>query len=65
MKLVATPASVQPVPATSYPTRAARPANSRLSTDKLRSTFGIHLPPWEDGVRAVVAELATPPLLTH
>ncbi len=58
MALQATPDSVQPVPAASYPTRAARPANSRLGTGKLRSTFGIHLPPWEDGVRAVVAELA-------
>jgi dTDP-4-dehydrorhamnose reductase len=64
LKLQVTPDSVQPIPAASYPTRAARPANSRLSTGKLRSTFGIHLPPWEDGVRAVVAELAAPPLLT-
>lgn len=65
MTLQTTPGSVQPIPAASYPTRAARPANSRLCTDKLRSSFGIHLPPWEDGVRAVVAELAAPPLLTH
>jgi dTDP-4-dehydrorhamnose reductase len=64
MSLQTTPGSVQPVPAASYPTRAARPANSRLGTDKLRSGFGIHLPPWEDGVRAVVAELAAPTLLT-
>ena len=62
MNLQTTPDSVQPIPAASYPTRAARPANSRLCTDKLRNTFGIHLPPWEDGVRAVVAELAAAPL---
>lgn len=49
---------VQPVPSASYPTKAARPANSRLDTTRLRETFGIHLPPWEDGVRQVVTELA-------
>ena len=65
IKLQATPGSVQPIPAASYPTRAARPVNSRLCTGKLRNTFGIQLPPWEDGVRAVVAELAAPPLLHH
>ncbi|MCA0212324.1 MAG: dTDP-4-dehydrorhamnose reductase [Proteobacteria bacterium] len=65
LALQATPASVQAVPAASYPTRAARPANSRLDTRKLRDAFGIHLPPWEDGVRAVVAELAATPLLPH
>jgi dTDP-4-dehydrorhamnose reductase len=31
LKLQVTPASVQPIPAASYPTRAARPANSRLT----------------------------------
>jgi len=55
--------SVQPIPAASYPTRAARPANSRLDTAKLRRALGLQLPPWEDGVRAVVAELAATPLL--
>lgn len=63
LPLQATPDSVQPIAAASYPTRAARPANSRLCTDKLRRTFGLSLPPWEDGVRSVVAELAATPLL--
>jgi dTDP-4-dehydrorhamnose reductase len=35
-----------------------RPANSRLDTSRLRDAFGLHLPPWQDGVRSVVAELA-------
>lgn len=60
MALQASVDRIQPVPATSYPTRARRPANSRLDTAKLRRTFGIALPPWEDGVRAVVSELAAP-----
>ena len=59
LALQASPERIQPVPAASYPTRARRPANSRLDTAKLRRTFGIELPPWEDGVRAVVSELAS------
>lgn len=54
--------NVKAIPTSGYPTRARRPANSRLDTSKLRNTFGLRLPPWEDGVRAVVAELAQPPL---
>jgi dTDP-4-dehydrorhamnose reductase len=55
-------ADVKAIPTSGYPTRARRPANSRLDTSKLRDTFGLHLPRWEDGVRAVVAELAQPAL---
>jgi len=49
---------VRGVPSTAFPTPAARPANSRLDTTRLRSSFGLVLPPWQDGVRAVVAEIA-------
>ncbi len=37
---------------------AARPANSRLDTTRLREVFGLALPPWQDGVEAVVTELS-------
>lgn len=54
-----TPADqVHPIPSSQYPVAAARPGNSRLDTAKLRQTFGLSLPSWEDGVRSVVAELA-------
>jgi dTDP-4-dehydrorhamnose reductase len=49
---------ILPTTAAQYPAVAPRPYNSRLNTTKLRQTFGISLPNWEDGVRAVVAELA-------
>jgi dTDP-4-dehydrorhamnose reductase len=54
----ATPDKVHAIPAAQYAAKAPRPANSRLDTSRLRKTFGIALPPWQDGVRAVVAELA-------
>ena len=57
--LKATPERVLPIPGSAYPTPAKRPANSRLATDKLRATFGLHLPPWEVHVRRLVAELTS------
>ena len=58
MVLKARPEQVMPIPASQYPVAAARPSNSRLDTRRLRTTFGLELPPWDDGVRAVVSELA-------
>jgi dTDP-4-dehydrorhamnose reductase len=39
-----------------YPTPAQRPANSRLDTSRFRETFDLRLPPWQDGVRQVLAQ---------
>ena len=58
MPLKTSPENVHPIPAAQYPVAAPRPSNSRLDTSKLRSTFGLHMPPWQVGVHAVVAELA-------
>jgi len=51
---------LQAVASSERPTRATRPMNSRLDTRRLRETFGIALPPWQDGVRALVQALAPP-----
>lgn len=40
-----------------YPTPARRPAWSVLDTHKLRATFGLDLPSWQDGLDAVIGEL--------
>lgn len=48
--------NIDPVPTTAFPTPAARPRNSRLDTSKLRSTFGVVLPPWEAGVARMLRE---------
>jgi len=51
------PARVHPITTAEYPTPARRPANSRLDTTRLRSTFGVALPAWSEGVREVVHAL--------
>ena len=48
---------VAPVPTTAFPTPAARPLNSRLCTNKLQQTFGLVLPPWQQGVDRMLAEI--------
>jgi dTDP-4-dehydrorhamnose reductase len=57
VSLKTAPQRIQAVPSTQFKTAAARPANSRMDTGKLRETFGLALPPWQDGVSAVVREL--------
>jgi len=47
--------AVKPIPASSYPTPAARPRNSRMSNDKLASTFGLCAPDWHDALRLCMA----------
>jgi dTDP-4-dehydrorhamnose reductase len=49
--------SIVAVPSSEFPTPAARPKNSRLDTTKLRSSFGLTLPPWQTGVDRMLAEL--------
>ncbi len=39
--------SINPIPASQYPTPAARPVNSVLSGDKVKQTFGIIMPDWK------------------
>ena len=51
------PDQVLAIPTSAYPTPAQRPLNSRLNTDKLQSTFGITLPPWQLGVQRMLSEV--------
>ena len=51
--------SIAAVPSSEFPTPAERPKNSRLDTAKLRSSFGLTLPPWQTGVDRMLAELWT------
>ena len=55
--LTCKPESIEPIPTIAYPLPAPRPANSRLNTEKIRSTFGIELPAWQVGVDAILDAL--------
>jgi dTDP-4-dehydrorhamnose reductase len=50
-------AEVAPVPTSAFPTPALRPLNSRLCTTKLQQAFGLVLPPWQQGVDRMLAEI--------
>ena len=54
------PGAVRAVPTSAFPTLARRPLNSRLSTAKLQSTFGLQLPHWHVHALRMLAEI-TPP----
>jgi len=53
------PDAIAPIPTSAYPTPAVRPKNSRLDTTKLRTTFGLALPPWQAGVERMLTEVLT------
>jgi dTDP-4-dehydrorhamnose reductase len=49
-------ATLKPIATAEYPTPARRPANSRLSCERLRRNLGFTMPAWQDATAAVVAE---------
>ncbi|CAQ70323.1 TDP-rhamnose synthetase, NAD(P)-binding [Cupriavidus taiwanensis LMG 19424] len=57
IELKVDPSHIEAIPATAYPLPAPRPANSRLDTGKLRQTFGIHLPDWQQGVHHLLDQI--------
>jgi dTDP-4-dehydrorhamnose reductase len=57
VELKVTPDKIEPVPTSAFQTPAKRPHNSRMNTEKLRSTFGLHLPNWQTGVSRMLAEI--------
>ncbi|WP_188974068.1 dTDP-4-dehydrorhamnose reductase, partial [Neoroseomonas lacus] len=48
---------VHAITTTDYPTKAVRPADGRMDGSKLRETFGVALPPWEQGLTRVIRAL--------
>ncbi len=49
--------AIHPIPTTDYPLPAKRPANSRLSTNRLEHQFGLTLPSWDNALRLCMQEL--------
>jgi dTDP-4-dehydrorhamnose reductase len=52
--------AVKAIATVDYPTPAKRPANSRLDTRKLRETFGLELPHWQEGLAHILDQILKP-----
>ncbi|MCC7006019.1 MAG: dTDP-4-dehydrorhamnose reductase [Ottowia sp.] len=52
-----TPETLTPISTQAFPLPAKRPNNTRLNCQKLRDTFGLHLPHWEMGVARMLSEM--------
>jgi dTDP-4-dehydrorhamnose reductase len=50
MKIIKKDVSVNPIPTSGFPTKAQRPANSYMSKEKVKRTFGFIIPDWKDSV---------------
>ncbi len=55
------PQVIRSIASADYPTPAKRPANSVLDTRKLADTFGLRLPPWQEGVDRVLDQILRNP----
>ncbi len=51
------PENIRAITTAEYPLPAPRPANSRLDTRKLQTTFGVTLPHWQVGLAQVMQQL--------
>lgn len=51
------PSDIKAILTDDYVTAAKRPLNSRLNTEKIKKTFMLELPDWEDEVKKVLREL--------
>jgi dTDP-4-dehydrorhamnose reductase len=56
-KLIKSDCVVNPVPTEKYPTPAKRPSFSLLDTKKIRETFHINIPGWEEGLQKCLLRL--------
>lgn len=50
MTLGQRPCIVQPIHSSEYPTKAARPAYSVLNKEKIKTTYGLPVPAWEEAL---------------
>ena len=56
-RMAAVHCKVNPIETTDYPTPAARPHYSVLNKKKIKTTFGIEIPHWEESLSECVAKL--------
>jgi dTDP-4-dehydrorhamnose reductase len=60
-RLTIKPSAVAPLTTADYPLPAPRPANSRLTTKQLQTTFGLYLPDWKVHLNRMLKELTGEP----
>ncbi|UCV17109.1 dTDP-4-dehydrorhamnose reductase [Quatrionicoccus australiensis] len=51
------PENIKAITTAEYPLPAPRPTNSHLDTCKLQETFGLILPPWQNGLNHVLQQI--------
>ena len=56
--LLAKAPTVEAIPSAEFPTRARRPAYSRLDTANFRRDFGLHIGDWREGLEETLQSLA-------
>ena len=56
-ELKALQVDITPVPSSGYKTLAKRPLNSRLSLEKIKESFGIQIPAWEESLQVCLSNL--------
>ena len=57
LQTLMTSKDIKPISSDAYPTLAKRPMNSRLDTTKIKKTFMLELPHWEEEVKRILKEL--------
>lgn len=54
-----TTCNVLPIPTEDYPTAATRPSYSILNKSKIKATYGVEIPHWEESLRECINRLET------
>ena len=57
LQTLMTSKDIKPISSDAYPTLAKRPMNSRLDTTKIKKTFMLELPNWEEEVKRILKAL--------
>ena len=57
LQLKVDPEKILAITTAEYPLPAKRPANSQLNTELFRKTFGLELPPWQEGMHHILQQI--------
>jgi len=57
LQLALRPEAMHAIPAVQYPTPARRPTNSMLDSSLFERTFGLRVPPWQEGLDRILQQI--------